>query len=106
MRLTTLTDFSLRMLIHLAIKPDGRATIAEVAKAYRISEAHLMKVAHLLGQQARVVGVAGATILGRIIIGRGSTIGGNVWVTKSVPPDSHLTQAPPHHELFIHGGGI
>lgn len=53
-----------------------------------------------------VVIYAGATILGRIIIGRGSTIGGNVWVTKSVPPDSHLTQAPPHHELFIHGGGI
>jgi len=50
MRLTTLTDFSLRMLMHLALKPDGRATIAEVASAYRISENHLMKVAHLLGQ--------------------------------------------------------
>lgn len=50
MRLTTLTDFSLRMLMHLALKPDGRATIAEVATAYRVSENHLMKVAHLLGQ--------------------------------------------------------
>lgn len=50
MRLTTLTDFSLRMLMHLALKPDGRATIAEVAAAYRVSENHLMKVAHLLGQ--------------------------------------------------------
>src|SRR3954447_11290890 len=54
MRLTTLTDFSLRMLIHLAIKPEGRATIAEVAAAYRISENHLMKVAHLLGQAGYV----------------------------------------------------
>jgi Rrf2 family nitric oxide-sensitive transcriptional repressor len=59
MRLTTLTDFSLRMLIHLAIKPDGRATIAEVARAYRISENHLMKVAHLLGQAGYVTTLRG-----------------------------------------------
>ncbi|MGG5820030.1 Rrf2 family transcriptional regulator [Falsiroseomonas sp. HW251] len=59
MRLTTLTDFSLRMLIHLAIEPDGRATIAEVAKAYRISESHLMKVAHLLGQADYVTTLRG-----------------------------------------------
>jgi Rrf2 family transcriptional regulator, nitric oxide-sensitive transcriptional repressor len=50
MRLTALTDFSLRMLIHLAVQPDGRSTIAEVARAYAVSENHLMKVAHLLGQ--------------------------------------------------------
>jgi serine O-acetyltransferase len=36
---------------------------------------------------------AGATILGRITIGRGSTIGGNVWLTKDVPPNSVVTQA-------------
>lgn len=60
MRLTTLTDYSLRMLIHLAIKPDGRATIAEVATAYAVSESHLMKVAHLLGQGGYV-----ATLRGR-----------------------------------------
>lgn len=40
-----------------------------------------------------VVVYAGATILGRVTIGRGSTIGGNVWLTRSVPPDSHITQA-------------
>ena len=50
MRLTTLTDYSLRMLMHLALKPEGRATIAEIAGAYAISENHLMKVAHQLGQ--------------------------------------------------------
>lgn len=33
-----------------------------------------------------VVIYAGATILGRITIGHGSTIGGNVWLTRSVPP--------------------
>jgi Rrf2 family transcriptional regulator, nitric oxide-sensitive transcriptional repressor len=50
MRFTALTDFSLRMLIHLAVQPEGRSTIAEVARAYAVSENHLMKVAHLLGQ--------------------------------------------------------
>jgi serine O-acetyltransferase len=40
-----------------------------------------------------VVIYAGATILGRITIGRGSTIGGNVWVTQDVPPNSIVTQA-------------
>lgn len=40
-----------------------------------------------------VVIYAGATVLGRITIGKGSTIGGNVWLTQSVPPGSHVTQA-------------
>jgi len=40
-----------------------------------------------------VVIYAGATILGRIVIGRGSSIGGNVWLTRSVPPGSQITQA-------------
>jgi serine O-acetyltransferase len=39
-----------------------------------------------------VVIYAGATILGRVTIGRGSTIGGNVWLTRSVPPESRITQ--------------
>ncbi|HEY7986626.1 MAG TPA: serine O-acetyltransferase EpsC [Methylophilaceae bacterium] len=43
-----------------------------------------------------VVIYAGATILGRIIIGRSSTIGGNVWLTKSVPSGSTITQGPSH----------
>jgi serine O-acetyltransferase len=40
-----------------------------------------------------VVIYAGATILGHVTIGRGSTIGGNVWLTESVPPNSHVNQA-------------
>ena len=40
-----------------------------------------------------VVIYAGATILGRIVVGRGSTIGGNVWLTENVPPNSFVTQA-------------
>ncbi len=40
-----------------------------------------------------VVIYAGATILGRITIGRGSSIGGNVWLTQTVPPGSRVTQS-------------
>ncbi|GGY13056.1 serine acetyltransferase [Massilia dura] len=40
-----------------------------------------------------VVVYAGATVLGRITIGAGSTIGGNVWLTQSVPPNSNVSQA-------------
>ena len=39
-----------------------------------------------------VIVYAGATILGRVTIGAGSTIGGNVWLTKSVPPNSKITR--------------
>lgn len=45
-----------------------------------------------------VVIYAGATLLGRITIGRGSTIGGNVWLTNSIPPDSRISQPQMHHE--------
>ena len=50
MRLTTFSDYSLRVLMYLATDPDRRATIAEIAKAFDVSENHLMKVAHFLGK--------------------------------------------------------
>ena len=53
-----------------------------------------------------VVIYAGATILGRVTIGRGSTIGGNVWLTRSVPPGSNITQAQARNEAFEGGAGI
>jgi len=40
-----------------------------------------------------VVIYAGATVLGRITLGRGSVIGGNVWLTRSLPPGSRISQA-------------
>lgn len=53
-----------------------------------------------------VIIYAGATILGRITIGHSSTIGGNVWLTHSVPPYSHISQASFRSELFDGGAGI
>ncbi len=53
-----------------------------------------------------VVIYAGATVLGRITIGKGSSIGGNVWLTHGVPPGSTVTQARPSEESFFDGAGI
>jgi serine O-acetyltransferase len=46
-----------------------------------------------------VVIYAGATILGRIIVGTGCVIGGNVWLTESVPAGSTVRQAKAHYEI-------
>ena len=53
-----------------------------------------------------VVIYAGATVLGRVTIGKGSSIGGNVWLTRDVPPGSSITQAKARNETFDAGGGI
>jgi Rrf2 family transcriptional regulator, nitric oxide-sensitive transcriptional repressor len=48
MRLTQLTDYAMRVLIHLAVNPDRLCTIAEIAARYQISHAHLTKITHQL----------------------------------------------------------
>ena len=48
MQLTRHTDFALRLLIHVAARPDERVQIADVASAHAISRTHLMKVANRL----------------------------------------------------------
>lgn len=59
MRLTVFTDYSLRVLIHVATKPEGRATIAQIAQAYGISENHVVKVVHRLGQEGLLLNTRG-----------------------------------------------
>lgn len=53
-----------------------------------------------------VIIYSGATILGRITIGKGSVIGGNVWITKNVPPNSKIVQSHPKELEFSDGLGI
>lgn len=71
------------------------------------------KYGHVLKGQPRypivkdhVVIYSGVTLLGCVTIGRGSTIGANVWLTSSVPPGSVITQALARHEQFVDGAGI
>ena len=59
MRLTTFTDYTLRVLIYLAAHPGERATIAEVSRAFDVSEHHVAKVVHLLGATAWLENIRG-----------------------------------------------
>jgi len=59
MRLSRHTDYALRVLIHLAAVPERRASIAEIARGYGISENHLMKIVHLLGRYGFIKTVRG-----------------------------------------------
>jgi serine O-acetyltransferase len=52
-----------------------------------------------------VVIYAGATILGRITLGKGAVIGGNVWLTRDVPPGGRVAQAESREEVFGIGTG-
>lgn len=54
MKLTRFTDYSLRVLIYLGLKDDGRVTIKEISEAYSISRNHLMKVVSLLTRMGYV----------------------------------------------------
>ena len=67
MKLTTFTDYCLRVLMYLAVDPDRRATISEIAASFEISESHLTKVVHFLGKKGWV-----ATVRGK---GGGMTLG-------------------------------
>jgi len=53
-----------------------------------------------------VVIYSGASVLGRVRIGKGAVIGGNVWITKDVPPNSMITQTQYTHDRFANGDGI
>jgi serine O-acetyltransferase len=53
-----------------------------------------------------VVIYANANILGRITIGAGSVIGGNVWLTTSIPPNTRITQQKAIENSFMDGLGI
>jgi serine O-acetyltransferase len=53
-----------------------------------------------------VIIYSGATVLGRVRIGRGAVIGGNVWLTRDVLPGGRVTQAMVRQETFDSGSGI
>jgi serine O-acetyltransferase len=77
---------------------------AVIGKRVRIYQAVTLGAKRVDGQQQQgqprhpiveddVVIYAGATILGRVTLGKGATIGGNVWITEDVPPGANVSQA-------------
>jgi Rrf2 family nitric oxide-sensitive transcriptional repressor len=61
MRLTSYTDYSLRVLIYLGLQEHRLATIGEIAETYGISANHLMKIVHNLGKLGYIDTIRGRT---------------------------------------------
>jgi Rrf2 family nitric oxide-sensitive transcriptional repressor len=59
MRLKSYTDYAMRVLMHLAAKPDRLASIGDIARTYRISHNHLMKVVQDLRTEGYLDAVRG-----------------------------------------------
>lgn len=59
MKLTAFSDYTLRVLMFLAVERGRLATIPEIAAAYGISENHLMKVVHQLARSGVIESVRG-----------------------------------------------
>lgn len=59
MQLTLYTDYSLRVLIYLGVRPGRQVTISEIAQSYKISRNHLVKVVHNLGNMGYIATTRG-----------------------------------------------
>ena len=101
MRLTVYTDYSLRMLIYLGLRPEGLSTIQEIADAYGISKNHLMKVAHQLGLTGYVETVRGRN--GGLRLARPADEIGIGEVVRSTEEDFALVECfdPEHNRCAI-----
>lgn len=88
MRLTAYTDFSLRVLMYVALHPDPKPTIAEIARAYGISRNHLMKVVFELGRDGYIATVRGKN--GGLRLGRPADEIGLGEVVRRTEPDMAL----------------
>lgn len=90
MRLTLMTDYALRLLLFVAQRPERLCTIAEVAQAHAISEAHLMKVTHELARQGWLVTVRGKG--GGMRLARPPEQTGLGAVVRSIEPDFAIVE--------------
>lgn len=59
MKLTQFSDYSLRVLIYLALNQDRLSTIGEISNSFKVSHNHLVKIAHQLNQMGFIETVRG-----------------------------------------------
>jgi len=88
MRLTAFTDYSLRTLIYLALRPERQVTINDISEAYGISNNHLMKVVHQLAMSGDVATMRGQR--GGLRLGRPAADINVGAVVRRAEPDLHL----------------
>ena len=90
MRLTLYTDYSLRVLLYLAAKPERNATITEISEFFRISRNHLVKVVHHLGLEGFIITTRGKS--GGIRLARPAEEISISEVVKRTEPDMDLLE--------------
>jgi Rrf2 family nitric oxide-sensitive transcriptional repressor len=88
LRLTVYTDYSLRVLMYLAVHSEPLPTIAEIAGSYGVSRAHLMKVVYELGLAGYIETVRGKK--GGLRLGRPAAEIGLGEVVRKTEPDLAL----------------
>ncbi len=98
MKLTSFTDFSLRVLIYLAADVGRRATIAEIAAAFDVSVNHLTKVVHFLGKRGWLANVRGkGGGLGLALEPERIVVGHVVRATEGSAMPAECFGTAPHH---------
>lgn len=90
MQLTRFSDYSLRMLIYVALREGERATIGEIAECYGISRNHLMKVANNLVTLGYLRGLRGKN--GRLLLASEPDDINLGRLIRDVEPDMHLAE--------------
>ena len=90
MRLTQFTDYALRTLLYLGVHDDRLVPVSEVARSYRISHNHLVKVAAMLTELGVVEAVRGRGGGLRLAVAPAEVNVG--WVIRRTEPDFHLVE--------------
>ncbi len=101
MHLTRFTDFGLRTLIYLALQPEKLGQIAEIAGAYEISESHMTKVVHRLGQAGLIETLRGRN--GGIRLARPAAEIGLGDVVRALEPELALVECQAGNFCVIGG---
>ena len=102
MRLARMTDYAIRLLMYVAQRPERLCTIAEVAAAYDISQAHLMKITNQLAQdgwlqttRGKGGGIRLARPASQIVLGD---------VVRTMEPDFFVVECfATGHSCMLHG---
>ena len=104
MRLTTYSDYTLRVLMYLALNRARLATITEISAAYGISKNHLMKVVHQLaraGVVESVRGPRGGIRLARTPVDKASNAPRRQDRGPSARPMPRITRPPPKSRMRL-----